>query len=220
MKLLVISDAPDVGLWDYFSKDKLQGAAAIISCGDLPAAYLTFLVTMANVPLFYVHGNHDGRYEQQPPEGCDCIDGKVVEFRGYRILGLGGCMRYNDGPHQYTEGQMKRRIAKLGRRLEKGGVDILVTHSPAQGMGDLEDGCHRGFACFRQLMDRLAPEYHVHGHVHLQYVPNWPRVREYGGTTVVNASGKYFIELPDRPFEAPPRGRGWRGLLQRIRRAG
>ena len=64
MKLLLISDVPDPGLWDYFSKAKLQGADAIISCGDLPAAYLTFLVTMANKPLFYVHGNHDTKYAQ------------------------------------------------------------------------------------------------------------------------------------------------------------
>ena len=95
MKLLVISDAPDPGLWDYFSREKLQGADAILSCGDLPAAYLSFLVTMANRPLFYVHGNHDVRYEQQPPEGCECIDGRVVEFKGWRILGLGGCMASN-----------------------------------------------------------------------------------------------------------------------------
>ena len=100
MKLMVISDAPDPGLWDYFSREKLRGADAIISCGDLPAAYLTFLVTMANRPLFYVHGNHDTKYERQPPEGCDCIDGKVVNFRGYSILGLGGSMKNSGGPHQ------------------------------------------------------------------------------------------------------------------------
>ena len=150
MKLLVISDAPDQGLWDYFSKEKLQGADAIISCGDLPSSYLTFLVTMANKPLFYVHGNHDTRYEQQPPEGCDCIDGKVIEFKGYRILGLGGCMKYNSSVHQYTERQMRWRIAKLGRSLRRGGVDILITHAPAQGVGDMEDACHRGFACFKE----------------------------------------------------------------------
>lgn len=213
MKLLVISDAPDPGLWDYFSKDKLQGADAIISCGDLPASYLTFLVTMANRPLFYVHGNHDVKYEHQPPEGCDCIDGQVVEFKGYRILGLGGCMKYNDSRHQYTEGQMRRRIAKLGRSLRRGGVDLLVTHAPAQGVGDLEDACHQGFACFRELMERFKPQYHLHGHVHLQYAPNLPRVREYGDTTVVNASGKYFIELPDRP-QAPP-VKGWKGWMER-----
>ena len=136
MKLLVISDAPDQGLWDYFSKEKLQGADAIISCGDLPSSYLTFLVTMSNRPLFYVHGNHDTRYEQQPPEGCDCIDGRVIEFKGYRILGLGGCMKYNSSVHQYTERQMRWRIAKLGRALRRGGVDILITHAPSQGVGD------------------------------------------------------------------------------------
>lgn len=205
MKLLVISDAPDPGLWDYFTKDKLQGADAIISCGDLPSAYLTFLVTMANKPLFYVHGNHDTKYEQQAPEGCDCIDGKIVEFKGYRIMGLGGCMKYNRGAHQYTERQMKRRIARLWRPMRRG-VDILVTHAPAEGLGDMDDPCHLGFACFRDLMDRLRPQYLLHGHVHLQYTPNVPRTHHYGDTTLINASGKCFIELPDRP-ETPKKHR-------------
>lgn len=215
MKLLVISDAPDPGLWDYFSKEKLQGADAIISCGDLPAAYLTFLVTMANKPLFYIHGNHDVKYETQPPEGCDCIEDKVVEFKGYRIMGLGGCMKYSGGPHQYTERQMKRRIAKLGLALRRGGVDVLVTHAPAEGLGDMDDPCHRGFACFKELMERFRPRYLIHGHVHLQYMPNMPRVREYGDTTVVNASGKYFIELPDKPYAVRPPARGLKGWVLR-----
>ena len=211
MKLLLVSDAPDQGLWDYFSQEKLQGADAIIACGDLPSAYLTFLVTMANRPLFYVHGNHDTKYERQPPEGCECIDGRVVEFKGYRILGLGGCMKYNDGAHQYTEGQMKRRIAKLFPELRRG-VDILVTHAPAQGLGDMDDICHRGFGCFRELLDRRRPAYHFYGHVHLQYAPNMPRVRQYGESMLVNVSGKYIVELPDR---AEPPKKWWRRVTQR-----
>ena len=79
-----------------------------------------------------------------------------------------------------------------------GGVDILVTHAPARGLGDLDDGCHRGFECFRALLDRYSPAYHCYGHVHLQYVPTQPRTRQYGATTMINASGKYLIELPDR----------------------
>ena len=200
MKLLAISDEADPGLWDHFTKDKLAGVDAIISCGDLPADYLSFLVTMGNIPLFYVHGNHDAAYGKNPPEGCDCIDGEVVSFKNYRILGLGGCIRYNHGPHQYTEQGMRRRIARLWRPIRRG-VDILVTHAPAQGLGDMDDGCHRGFACFRKLLDRYHPLYHCYGHVHLQYVPTQPRLRHYGETTVVNASGKYLIELPDRPEE-------------------
>lgn len=197
MKLLVVADTPDQGLWDYFSRDKLRGAEAILSCGDLPAAYLSFLVTMSNLPVFYVPGNHDESYETYPPEGCVCVDGRVVKFKGYRILGLGGSMRYSGGAHQYTEGQMKRRLLKRWWELRRG-VDILMTHAPAQGVGDMEDLCHRGFACFRPLLERCRPLYHVHGHVHAQYVPGMPRERRYGETTVVNASGKYWLELPDR----------------------
>ena len=215
MKLMVISDVPDPGLWDYFTKEKLQGADAIISCGDLPAAYLTFLVTMANRPLFFVPGNHDFKYEHQPPEGCECIDGRIVEFKGYRILGLGGSMAYSGGPHQYTERQMRRRISRVGRELKRDGVDILVTHAPAQGVGDMEDLCHRGFVCFNELMDQFKPQYHFYGHVHLEYVPGWPRVRQYGETTVVNAFKKQFVELPDRPSAPVPRPMGWKNWVMR-----
>ena len=206
MKLLAVSDAADPGLWEYFTKDKLEGVDAILSCGDLPSSYLSFLVTMGNIPVFYVHGNHDARYEQQPPAGCQCIDGELVRFKGYCILGLGGCFRYSGGPHQYTERTMRRRIARLWGRLRRSGVDILVTHAPAQGLGDMDDVCHRGFACFRELLDRFHPLYHCYGHVHVQYVPTLPRTQRYGETTLVNASGKYLIELPDR---AEPPKKWW-----------
>ena len=76
MKLLAISDVAAPGLWDYFSKDKLEGVDAILSCGDLPSGYLSFLVTMGNIPVFYVHGNHDAAYEHDPPEGCVCAGSK------------------------------------------------------------------------------------------------------------------------------------------------
>ncbi len=212
MKLLVIADEADPGLWDFFTKEKLGGADAILSCGDLPASYLSFLVTMGNIPLFYVHGNHDAKYDQNPPEGCDCIDGELINFRGYRILGLGGSMEYSRGPHQYTERGMRRRIAKVSAGLRRGGVDILVTHAPARGLGDMDDNCHRGFQCFRELLDRCCPLYHCYGHVHLQYVPTQPRLRQYGDTVVVNASGKYLIELPDRVEPPKP---WWRRLARR-----
>lgn len=207
MKLLVIADEKDPALWDHYVPGRLDGVDAIISCGDLSAEYLSFLVTMASVPLFYVCGNHDGGYDRKPPEGCDCIDGRVVDFRGYRILGLGGSMRYNNGKFQYTEREMRWRISRLWRDLRRG-VDLLVTHAPARGLGDMDDLCHRGFQCFRDLLDRCHPLYHCHGHVHLQYVPTRPRTRQYGDITIVNASGKYILELPDRP--EPPRKRSWR----------
>ena len=71
--------------------------------------------TMANKPLLYVHGNHDNLYDKYPPEGCECIDDRLVTVNGLRILGLGGSQRYKEGPYQYTERQMAWRIRKLER---------------------------------------------------------------------------------------------------------
>ena len=74
MKILILSDNEDPYLWDYYTKGRLDEYDLILSAGDLKAEYLSFLVTMAHVPVFYVHGNHDTDYEKNPPEGCDCIE--------------------------------------------------------------------------------------------------------------------------------------------------
>ena len=196
MKIMLISDEEDRGLWDYFRKEKLEGADLILSAGDLKAQYLSFLVTLANKPLFYVHGNHDGSYEQFPAEGCECIDDRLVKCNGLRILGLGGSMFYSGGPYQYTEKQMRWRIWKLQWKIRRaGGVDIIVTHAPPRGLGDQDDLPHRGFEAFLPLMDRWKPKYLIHGHIHQRYGSGWERSRQYGETTVINACGKTFIEL-------------------------
>lgn len=70
MKILFVSDEESKSLWDYFEPDKVKGIDLIISCGDLKPEYLSFLVTMCPVPLYYVHGNHDGKYERKPPRAA------------------------------------------------------------------------------------------------------------------------------------------------------
>ena len=35
MRLLAVADEEDKGLWDYYSREKLQGAELILACGDL-----------------------------------------------------------------------------------------------------------------------------------------------------------------------------------------
>ena len=196
MKALLISDTECSALWDYYSPGRLDGVDLILSCGDLSAKYLTFLVTMANVPLLYVHGNHDHRYEQEPPEGCECIEDRLVTVNGLRILGLGGSAWYSGGPYQYTERQMARRIQRLAFALWRAkGVDIVVTHAPMQGFGSGDDYAHRGFDCFAQLLDRWKPRYLIHGHVHMTYNPNCPRIFQREDTTIINAYERYLLEL-------------------------
>ena len=201
MKILTISDEECMALWDYYMPGRLDGYDLIISCGDLKAKYLSFLVTMAKCPVLYVHGNHDTSYEQSPPEGCDCIDGHIVTYNGVRILGLGGCRRYHPGPHQYTDMEMRLRIARLRWRLWRtGGVDIVVTHAAPAGLGDSDDMAHWGFEALRKFLDKYRPRFLVHGHVHMTYGQNTLREIEYNGTTVVNAYERYIIEIPDRPY--------------------
>ena len=128
MRLLAVADEEDKGLWDYYSRDKLQGAELILACGDLDYRYLEFLATMAAVPVFYVHGNHDECYDTHPPEGVTCLDDRVVVYNGLRIAGLGGACRYRTGAWQFTEAEMKKRVNRLRARIDRcGGLDVLVT---------------------------------------------------------------------------------------------
>ncbi len=203
MKILVISDEECPGLWNECAKNRLREFDLIISCGDLRADYLSFLVSLARCPVLYVHGNHDTGYDRHPPEGCDCIDGKLVEYNGVRILGLGGCRRYHPGAHQYSDKEMARRIRKLRFPLWRShGVDILVTHAPARGRGDSEDPAHLGFDALVDFLDRYKPSVMLHGHVHLRYGINRPRELRHGQTRIINASERYVLEIEDKPVQA------------------
>ncbi len=196
MKILAIADQESPILWDHFDKHYLEGVDLILSCGDLKPQYLSFLATFTHAPVLYVHGNHDGTYEETPPDGCICIEDDIYVFKGIRILGLGGSMRYKPGSHQYTQRQMSRRVRKLWWRLwRRKGFDILLAHSPAYRVNDGEDMPHNGFQVFCYLMEKYKPSVFVHGHVHMNYGRNFPRVSTYRETQVINAYEKYIFEL-------------------------
>ncbi len=198
MKILAIADEESRYLWDFYEPGKLKDIDLIISCGDLNPDYLMFLVTLSNVPVLYVHGNHDEKYETKPPEGCVCIEDDIFVFKGVRILGLGGSMRYRPGKHQYTDAQMNRRVRKLWWKLRrKKGFDILVTHAPAYQLNDGMDLPHQGFTAFRSLMEKYKPKYFLHGHVHLNYGRRHKRYDQYEETQVVNAFERCIIEYDE-----------------------
>ena len=166
MKILAIADEECKALWDYFTPDKLAGVDLIIACGDLNRHYLEYLATMAPMPVLYVHGNHDESYDLRPPQGVICIDDDVYVHNGLRIAGLGGGCRYRTGAWQFTEAEMKKRVNRLRGKIDRhGGLDILVTHAPMHGYGDLTDLPHRGFTAFSVLLDRYHPQLMLHGHI-------------------------------------------------------
>lgn len=196
MRILAVADEEEKRYYDYYQPGVFQGIDLIIACGDLSKNYLEFLVTMANCPLLFVHGNHDDALAKQPPEGCIDIEDRIYEYQGVRFLGLGGSFRYKaDGIYMYTESEMKIRIARLWFALhKKKGFDVLVTHSALYGHGDLDTRAHRGFRCFRKLIEKYQPRYMIHGHVHRNYGYNIKAVSRYRDTVVINAFRSYILE--------------------------
>lgn len=196
MKILCLSDEECPALWDYYTPGKLKGYDLILSCGDLKASYLSFIVTMARCPVLYIHGNHDTGYSRKPPEGCDCIEDQLVEYNGLRILGLGGCRRYRPGDHQYTEKEMRKRIRKLRFKLWwHKGVDIVIAHAAPYGIGDDNDIAHRGFEAFVELIEKYQPKYFLHGHIHMNYGQNIQRIKQVGDTQVINVYERYELDI-------------------------
>ena len=196
MRILFLSDKESKSYWDFFQKEAFAEIDLIISCGDLDADYLSFLTTMTSLPVLYVRGNHDDKYENHPPEGCICIEDDIFEFQGVRFLGLGGSYRYKKGGNQFTEKEMKDRVRRLWfKLLTKRGFDVLVTHAPAYGVNDGEDLAHRGFETFVKLIRKYNPKYFAHGHVHMNYGRQYPREDLLGETKVINSYISYIVEL-------------------------
>lgn len=216
MKILVVTDAVDQAVYSGAVKQRFGDVQLILSCGDLPPYYLEFLVTMLDVPLYHVRGNHDhelmdrdGEGRSRGPGGCTLIDGAVVEHAGLIIAGLGGSPQYNGKQDQYSDVEQRLRLWRMAprlwlNRLQRGrACDIFLTHAPPRGINDQPDACHQGFPSFLTFLDRYAPRYMLHGHVHL-YNRNAAYKAHYNQTEIINVYPYRVLEIPvpDRS-EAP-----------------
>ena len=224
-RILAVSDTVDPALYDYFNPERwrAKGIDLIISCGDLKAEYLSYLVSRFDLPLLYVPGNHDGEYKEAPPEGGESIDGKFIVRFGLRILGLGGAPVYNYGPEQYSETAMARRVLIAKPKIWwNHGVDLVVTHAPPRfcplayglceapaGVGhdcihpteseratcyDAPDRAHRGFPALTDVIRQFHPRVLLPGHSHLNYGMS-KRVVDFEGTKVIDAHGYHVFDL-------------------------
>ncbi|HEX6291604.1 MAG TPA: metallophosphoesterase [Herpetosiphonaceae bacterium] len=189
------------------ARQRFHDVDLVLGCGDLPPSYLDYIVSVLDVPCFYVPGNHDGEPEYtdygktlfKPPGGVN-IDGRVVRHDGLALAGLGGSIWYNGGKHQYTQSMMTARVYALVprilwyRRSNGYGMDILITHSPPAGIHDAT-GAHVGFKALRWLIERFPPRYHIHGHVHRNYRMSAAFETQVGSTIVINTAGYRVLTI-------------------------
>jgi Icc-related predicted phosphoesterase len=190
VKILAISDQVVERLYSLSSSGHFQDVELIFGCGDLPYEYLEYLVTILNVPMFYVPGNHDPRFDlhlaQAHADGGTNMDLKIVRHKKFLIGGFGGSIRYRpDGINQYTQSEAYFRAFSLLpylylNRVQYGrALDILISHSPPFGIHDDIGSAHEGLKALNWLIRIARPRYLFHGHTHV-----YKRNLEHTETTV------------------------------------
>jgi hypothetical protein len=198
VRILAICDEVDGRLYNPGLEARRGQVDLVLSCGDLPPYYIDFVASVLCVPVYGVHGNHDGELarrhggEGHPDWGMFELHARVVHEHGLLIGGFDGCMRYNRGSYQFSELGMREQVANmlpqlLWNRVRYGRyLDVLVTHAPPRDIHDQPDLCHRGFKVFRWFLRTFRPRYHLHGHIHI-YDNRTVTRTEFHQTQVLNA---------------------------------
>ena len=183
MRLLALADAmPQADPAAVVARDPVD---AVVTLGDLRPAWLGSLRDVG-VPCLGVHGNHDAPGELGAL-GVEDLHLARAEVGGWSFAGFEGCVRYRDGPHQYTQ----EHAAALAERLPP--ADVLLCHCPPAGVNDEpDDPAHVGFAALRAWVERHEPRYVLHGHT----TPDpRRRVQRLGPTRVVWVRGGRAVLL-------------------------
>jgi Icc-related predicted phosphoesterase len=206
VKILAVSDEVVERLYSLCSNGHFREIELILGCGDLPYPYLENLLTLLNLPLFYVPGNHDPNYNAENTlarvEGGSNLDLKVVRFKKFFIGGFGGSVRYRpDGTNQHSQTDAYFRAFSMLPRLLLNRVnygrslDILITHSPPLGIHDDDTQAHQGLKAINWLLRVAKPRYHFHGHTHFQRGNLSPSETTQGLTKIVNVFPYKIIEV-------------------------
>jgi Icc-related predicted phosphoesterase len=212
MKILAVSDIELGFLYQSSIVDRFYDVDLILSCGDLPHYYLEYMISMLNIPLYYVNGNHAHRLEittggeRNYPWGAVNIHKRTLtDDTGLLLAGIEGCQRYNLGQYQYTQSEMWMMIFKLipGLMINKlrfgRFLDIFLSHAPPWKIHDQNDLPHQGIKAFRWFINVFQPTYHLHGHIHV-YRNDTITITKLNKTEVINCYGYRELFFDIRPF--------------------
>lgn len=205
-KILAVSDQVVERIYKLAVDGHFKDIDLILGCGDLPYTYLEYLLSILNVPLYYVPGNHDPVYDPHRSlahaEGGSNLDLKTASVKGLLLAGLGGSIRYRpDGVNQYTQRQAYTRayilyLKLLGNQVRYGRkIDILITHSPPFEIHDDDTQAHQGLKALNFLIRSARPHYLFHGHTHFYRNNLEDSVTQHGPTTIMNIFPYKVVEI-------------------------
>jgi uncharacterized protein len=186
VRVLALADEPPPADPAQLAAD--NSVDAVVTLGDLQREWIASLGGV-ELPRLGIHGNHDGDYEL-PALGIRDLHLARAEVGDWSFAGFEGCVRYGDGPRQYTQ----EEAAGMARGLPA--ADVLLCHAPPWGVNDEpDDPAHAGFRALRDWVERHQPSYLLHGHT----TPD-PRTRVHrlGRTAVIWVRGARTIELGPR----------------------
>lgn len=149
-----------------------------------------FLAGLPHKHKIVIAGNHDFAFEREPEKArallkhCTYLQDGEVTVEGVRIYGSPWQPWFMDWAFNL------RRGAEIKAKwdLIPDDVQILVTHGPPLGIGDLVvrpagRGERVGCRDLLEAVERVKPAYHVFGHIHEGY-----GITKGSPTTFVNAS--------------------------------
>ena len=176
LRVAILTDHPDDRIASY-----CHNADVLVTLGDL---YPQDIPDVA-IPHLYVHGNHDNPATPlADAPGRHNLHLRTVAVDGVTFGGFEGSPRYKPrGHYLYDDEEVARLLADLPR------PDVLLTHAPATCLETPGDAVHRGFPAFDDYIERVAPAYHLCGHVHDE------RVARLGGTVCLSYYGATLLKL-------------------------
>ena len=200
LRLVVISDTHGL-----HKRIEIPPGDVLIHAGDLtrsgkPREIEKFDRFLGDLPHRYkvvIAGNHDFYFEHEPERARRLITNAIylqdegVEIEGVRFWGSPWQPWFFDWAFNLQRG------APLKEKwdLIPAGTEVLITHGPPFGFGDMTTrGAAVGCQDLLQAIRRVRPRFHIFGHIHEGY-----GLWEEEGVTYLNASNCNFDYEPVNP---------------------
>ena len=155
LRLYVLTDihSPDYFVMPEIHADQFD---MVLTLGDIDEGTLDYISHMSRqVPIFGIPGNHD----THSLPGVTNLHGRVVDYKGIRIGGMGGARKYKDHRYHYTDREMRFRMMGMPA------VDLFISHAPPFQTSQNEDYIHQGFEAFDHYIAKHSPQFWLHGHL-------------------------------------------------------